>query len=305
MRGAAMANTPGSAKDRLPRWVKDLANHTTRRYALSTSRDRPFPDFLIIGSKRGGTTSLFNYLLMHPGVLGLFPQNRAKKSTDYFFAGHHHLGDPWYRSHFHSERFRQYRQRDLGYRPVSGEASPYYSWDPRIAARAYAVAPEIKAIMLLRNPVDRAWSHYQERTQNGVEPLDFVAALAAEPARLEGELERMAADSSFHSDAHDWYAYRSRGDYLPQILNWTAVFPRDQLLVVRSEDMYADVQGFFNTVCEFLELPSHRLPKNKTFNASRAGNTIPPEAAEDLREYFAPKVRALETYLEQPMGWSV
>ena len=72
-------------KDRSPRWVKDSANAATRRYALTTVARRPAPDFLIIGTKRGGTTSLFNYLLMHPGVLGLYPQSRGKKSTDYYF----------------------------------------------------------------------------------------------------------------------------------------------------------------------------------------------------------------------------
>ena len=161
---------------------------------------------------------------MHPGVLGLFPQNRARKSTDHFFGSNHELGEDWYRSHFHTERYRDRLRRELGYRPVSGEASPFYAWDPRIAGRAYQSAPRVKAIMLLRNPVKRAWSHYQERTQNGVEPLDFAHALACEPTRLEGELERMASDELYHSDAYDWYSYRSRGDYLPQILNWTSVF---------------------------------------------------------------------------------
>lgn len=62
-------------KDRSPRWVKDVANVSTRMAALATVHQRQMPDFLITGTKRGGTTSLFNYLLMHPGVLGLFPQN--------------------------------------------------------------------------------------------------------------------------------------------------------------------------------------------------------------------------------------
>jgi hypothetical protein len=301
---AVMSNTPGAAKDKMPRWAKDLANSATRRYALATVADRPVPDFLIIGTKRGGTTSLFNYLLMHPGVLGLFPQNRAKKSTDFFFGSNHGLGDEWYRSHFHAERYRNGLRRHLGYRPLSGESSPFYSWDPRIAGRAYQTAPKVKAIMLLRDPVKRAWSHYLERRQNGVEPLSFVDALACESMRLEGELERMASDESYHSDAYDWYGYRSRGDYLPQILNWTSVFPGEQLLVVRSEDMYADVQGLFDRVCAFLDLPTYALPTDRTFNASKPSEVMPSEAAKELRDYFAPRVRELETHLDQPMAWS-
>ncbi|MDN5855086.1 MAG: sulfotransferase domain-containing protein, partial [Actinomycetia bacterium] len=180
-------------KDASPRWLKDLANGVTRTYATRTASMRPVPDFMVVGTKRGGTTSMFRYLLMHPGILGLYPQSRDKKGTEYFFR--HTIEDSaWYRSHFHTETYRRLRERRLGYRPLSGEASPYYLWDPRIAGRVQAVAPNIKTIVLLRDPVKRAWSHYQERVANGVEPLPFGEALRLEPTRLEGELERMQSD---------------------------------------------------------------------------------------------------------------
>src|SRR5690625_4137892 len=156
-------------KDASPRWLKNLANGVTRTYATRTASLRPVPDFMVIGTKRGGTTSMFRYLLMHPGVLGLYPQSRGKKGTEYFFR-HTTEDDAWYRSHFHTETYRRTRERRLGYRPLSGEASPYYLWNPRVAARVHAVAPHIKSIVLLRDPVKRAWSHYQERVANGVEP---------------------------------------------------------------------------------------------------------------------------------------
>ncbi|GGD05243.1 sulfotransferase domain-containing protein [Nocardioides daphniae] len=290
-------------KDRSPRWLKDSANVTTRAYARATVGQRPAPDFLIIGTKRGGTTSLFNYLLMHPGALGLFPQSRGKKSTDYFFK-ELDRGPEWYRSHFHTEAHRERMQRRLGHRPISGEASPYYLWDHRVAGEVHAIAPEVKAIALLRDPVERAWSHYHERRKNGVEPLSFVDALAAEPTRLEGELERMAADRTYYSEAHDWYTYRSRGIYLPSLENWWSTFGREQLLVLRSEDLYADVQGTFDTVCEFLGLPQHRLPDTKAFNG------IAPSAIDDdavraeLAEFYAPHNAALEAALGRSMGWT-
>ena len=290
-------------KDRSPRWVKDAANASTRAYALATARDRPPPDFLVIGTKRGGTTSMFNYLLMHPGVLGLFPQSRGKKSTDYFFK---ELGrDPrWYRSHFHTEAYRRQRARSLGYRPVGGEASPYYLWDPRIASRIHDVAPQVRAIALLRDPVERAWSHYQERVENDVEPLSFEDALAAEAARTEGESERMAADPTYYSEAHDWYTYRARGVYLPQLLNWTSVFPSEQLLVLRSEDLYADVQGTVDAVAAFLGLPPAVLPNRKPFNASKVRSTVPPVVREELAAYYAPHNQALEEHLGRSLDWT-
>ena len=289
-------------KDRSPRLVKDIANGVTRRYALATVSRRTLPDYLVIGTKRGGTTSMFNYLMMHPGILGLFPQSRGRKSSDYFFKNLHQ-GPEWYRSHFHTRGYRSWLTRRLGYAPVAGEASPYYVWDPRIAGRAHQLNPRLKAIVLLRDPVERAWSHYQERRNNGVEPLSFDQALEAEPDRMAGELERMAEDPTYYSTTHDWYAYRQRGVYLPQLRNWLSVFPTEQLLVLRSEDMYADVQQVFDRVCDFLGVPPHVLPTTKPFGAGR-GKQMPESSRAALIDYFHEPNLQLEEFLGRPMEWS-
>lgn len=289
-------------KDRSPRWAKDVANSITRRYALATVGMRTRPDFLVIGTKRGGTTSLFNYLMMHEGVLGLFPQSRGRKSSDYFFKNVTE-DQAWYRSHFHTRAYRDRLARRLGYEPVAGEASPYYVWDPRIAARAYDVNPELKAVLLLRDPVKRAWSHYQERVANGVEPLSFGDALEAEQSRTAGELDRMSADPTYYSEAHDWYSYRSRGIYLPQIENWRQTFPHDQLLVLRSEDLYADVQGTFDEICAFLGVPSVPLPTTRTFGAGK-GDPMPDEPRRALTAFYAEHNARLASYLGRDLGWS-
>lgn len=294
---------PGELKDRAPRWVKDVANVSTRTYGMASAPMRPVPDFLIVGTKRGGTTSMFSYLMRHPGVLGLFPQSRGKKSTDYFFK-ETRRGDSWYRSHFHTSVYRSRLAKRLGYEPVGGEASPYYLWDPRIAARVHAVAPGVKSIVLLRDPVERAWSHYQERTENGVEPLSFEAALAAEPARTDGELDLMLADPEYYSEAHDWYAYRQRGVYLPQLRHWVSVFGSDRVLVLRSEDMYADVQSVYDTTCEFLGLPRHRLPNKAPVNASRVKSSVPEPCRSELARFYAPHNRELEAFLGRSMSWT-
>jgi hypothetical protein len=289
-------------KELSPRRLKDAANWSTRRWGMLTVSGRPSPDFLIVGTKRGGTTSLFNYLLMHPGILGLYPQLRGRKSTDYFFKNYERGAD-WYRSHFHTRAYRNRVASRLGYQPVSGEASPYYMWDPRIAARVRAQSPQVKAIALLRDPVERAWSHYQERVQNGVEPLPFTEALAAESRRTGDELATMERDPRYHSDAHDWYSYRARGVYLPQLENWLSVFPREQLLVLRSEDMYSDVQQVFDEVCGFLGIPTVPLPTKKTFNAS-ARAPMPDDARDDLSSFYRPHNERLAAYLGWDSAWS-
>lgn len=292
-----------SAHKAAPRWLKDVANVSTRRYGMLTAGDRPMPDYLIVGAKRAGTTSLFNYLVRHPGVLQMFPQVRGTKSTDFFFPGSGR-SERWYRSHFATERYRRRRARELGYRPLSGEASPYYVWDPRIAPVVRAAAPDVRAILLLREPVRRAWSHYQERVQNGVEPLSFRDALDAEEERLAGVRERMAADPTYYSTAFDFHSYRSRGDYLPQIRNWLEHFPAEQLLVLRAEDLYGDTQTTFDQVCDFLRLPRIEMPTRSSFNATWRTRDLPPEAeAAELAEWFAPRNAALEEFLGRDLGW--
>lgn len=290
-------------KDQAPRWLKDLANVSTRAYALGTVGLRPAPDYLVIGSKRGGTTSLHNYLLGHPGVLGLFPQSRGKKSTDFFFPSEQRrLG--WYRSHFHTGAYRTLRKRQLGHRPLSGEASPYYVWDPRVAPRIREAVPHVKAILLLRDPVERAWSHYWERRVNGVEPLSFPDAIASEDARTGGELERMMVDPDYYSAPYDFYTYRQRGHYLPQILNWLAHFPPEQLLIMVSEEMYEDPQRAFDRVCRFLELPEVRLSgATRKYNSVQQG-TMDAQVRRRLTAEFTEPNHALETFLGRKLPWS-
>lgn len=290
-------------KDASPRWMRDTADRISRQYGLATSGRRTLPDYLIIGTKRGGTTSLYNYLLRHPGVMRMFPESRDLKSTDFFFRrGEHSVG--WYTSHFPTTSERTRLASRLGYQPVCGEASPYYCWDPRIASYAREVAPDIKAIMLVRDPVRRAWSHFQERVQNGVEPLTFADALRAEDDRLEGERERMASNPGYYSTAFDWYSYRSRGEYLPQIENWLKHFPASQLLVIRSEDLYADTQNTFDRVSTFLRLPTMQMPTRKTFNATwRTKDDVPAEARGILARHYAEHNERLAQFLGRQMDW--
>lgn len=290
-----------AVKDLAPRWVKDVANATTRQYAVSTSRWRPWPDFLLVGTKRGGTTSLFNYLLQHPGVLGMFPQARGLKSPAYFFE-RYALGDRWYRSHFHTETYRRGVARQLGYRPSSGESSPYYLYDPRIAERVGTTMPGVKVIALLRHPVKRAFSQYQDNAKNGVDPLSFEDALAAESSRVDGEVARMLAEPNYYSYAHDFFSYRDRGVYLPQVERWYDALPAEQLLVLPSEAFYADEQAVFDKVCAFLGLPGYELPAKKRLNHVPAPR-IEDATWEALSEFYAPHNAALAERLGPDFRW--
>ncbi|REE96159.1 sulfotransferase [Thermomonospora umbrina] len=288
-------------KNRSPRWAKDAANGLTRAYAVRTADRRHLPDFLIIGAKRAGTTSLWNYLLQSPLVMPMYPASRGIKSPGYFYVNHHR-GDDWYRSHFATEQELDRLEAALGHRPVTGEACPYYMYYEPTVERVRALLPDVKIIVSLRDPVRRAYSHYWERVGAGTEHLGFEEALAAEPERLRGEREKMAADPGYYSRAHDFFTYRDRGIYAPQLEPWLEAFPRERFLIVAAEDMYRDEQAAMDRVTAFLGLPPHPLRVARRHNHLPA----PPmnaDTRDELVEFYRPHNRRLHTLLGTDFGW--
>src|SRR5947209_1159841 len=160
--------------------------HRARRI-LTSARDqwnlrsadrRALPDFLIIGAQKAGTTSLYRYLAAHPDIVA------STRKEVHFFDINFWRGEWWYRSLFPLRR-RLQRRPPLRNRPaITGEASPYYLFHPFAPERAAQLLPDAKLIVLLRDPVERAWSHYRHEVANGRETMTFPDALAAEPARL-------------------------------------------------------------------------------------------------------------------------
>lgn len=239
-------STPGVAATDLVKWA-------LREAAILDPRDRPPPDFLVIGSKRGGTTSLWSYLNQHPGVLPLFPRAEKIKGT-YFFDEGWDRGVTWYLSHFPTRGHRDRVARRLGYPPVTGEASPYYLYHPLAPARAKAVAPDALVIALLRDPVERAFSHWKER-RNHTEDLSFEAALEAEQDRTAGSEERILADPRHISFPHRHQTYVAQSRYAPMLRRWLDRFGPERVLVEAAETFYAAPATFMREVTGRLGLP--------------------------------------------------
>jgi Sulfotransferase domain len=302
-----MSSVERIAKKVVPVPVKDGAKRALRGLAVGTSPVRQLPDFLIIGTKRGGTTSMWRYLLRHPLVAPMFPATQNIKSP-HFFDLHYDNGVAWYRSHFPSAAYRRRVQRQLGRAPVAGEASPYYLFHPRAAERAAEVVPDAKVIVLLRNPVERAWSHYWERVNAGTEPLSFEEAIEREPSRLAGEVERILADPRYTSPAHDHFSYLARGRYLEQLEPWLQRFPRERICILRSEDFYADPQKVYNQVLEFLGLPSAELDASRRYSvvptSVRRVERMDEATRRRLVEWYAVHNRRLEAALGMELCWS-
>lgn len=271
--------------------------------ATATASERALPEFLIVGTKRGGTTSLYNYVLSHPDVAPLVP-TRQKLKGAYFFDVNFDRGERWYRSHFALRRTMEQQSAKTGRRAITGEATPYYLYHPAAAQRAAATVPLAKIIILLRDPVERAYSHYKERWRQGVEPLPFADAIEAEAGRLAGETERLLTDPSYRSIAHQMFSYVDQGRYLDGLKRWQEHFPAEQILILRSEDLYEDPAATVTRTQEFLGLKPVDAGPYKAWNKHAAAE-MDDYLRHRLVEALSADVKALEAHLDRPMDWSV
>ena len=234
---------------------------TSAKYKPTPMKQTPKPpDFIIIGTQKGGTTSLYNYLIQHPQIAPA-----TQKEVHYFDLNFHKSPD-WY--------YAQFPQPQNGSHKITGEASPYYIFHPQVPGRIYDLCPQVKIIALLRNPVERAISHYYYYIKIQYETLSLEEAIASEPERLKGEIEKLLANPNYYSYQHQHYSYLSRGIYADQLPAWMKLFPKSQISIIKSEDLYSNPSEIFNTVLEFLELPPHQLQTYEKYNATQ----YPPSA---------------------------
>jgi hypothetical protein len=249
------------------------------------------PNFIVIGAQKAGTTSLHAYLSEHPQVLP-----SATKEIHYFDLNYS-KGEGWYR-----RRFLSLAETARSKRAISGEASPYYLFHPLVPSRIAETVPSAKLIALLRDPVARAYSHYQHNLRKGREQSSFADAIAREmDAGASNEKEILASDAVRNSPHQD-FSYLARGRYAEQLERFFARFPREQILILRSEDLFEDPAAALCEVARFLELkelPRRALPVRNAGNYRRS--EIPEEGF--LRDYFAPHNQRLYALLGRNLEW--
>lgn len=190
-----------------------------------------------------------------------------------------------------------------GQRTITGEASPYYIFHPHAAKRAAATVPEAKIVALLRNPVDRAYSHYWHNVRDGLEVLSLDEAIDAEEQRISEERERLTNDESYYSKIHRSYSYLSRGIYVDQLKNWYAHFGISQVLILESGELFKDPSGTANRVQEFVGLPARALTPNQEKRNEGEYAPMAPKNRQRLKEFFEPHNRRLYEYLGVDLGW--
>lgn len=265
---------------------------------MLTASSRVLPDFIIIGAQKAGTTSLFAYLTEHPDVRpGLYKEV-------HFFDLQFDRGERWYRSVFPQRRSLARPSSPTGRTTaITGEASPYYLFHPLAAERAAQVSPQSRLIVLLRDPIARAWSHYRHEVAAGREQLSFEDAIAAEPERLRGAEEAVRSNGPEElCQRHRNCSYVSRGRYAEQLAPWLRLFPRERILILRAEDLFADPAASWSRVQSFLDLPAHR-PREFAVHNLGPGGDLPPATRAALEELYREPDRQLVELLGPEFQW--
>jgi len=267
------------ALDPTPR--ADDQDHATLQWPCP---DRLRPSAVIIGAQKCGTTSLFKYLREHPRIRA----PRTKESR--YFDKRWDRGLEWYARQFP-------RRRPLPGSQTTIDASPASLFDPQAPARAARTLPDATIIVLLRNPIDRAYSHYRHNIRRGRAVDSFEAEIEKEPERVQRAVATLQTQGRYINKDFFHASYLTRGQYAGQIRAWLEHFDPSRTIILQSEAMFADPQRSLDAVTDRLGLPRHRLRNPEAHGFGGAHDPVKPETRAALERYFAPFNRELAELL--------
>lgn len=227
----------------------------------------PYPDFVIVGAPKAGSTALHTALLNHPALFLCEP-----KEPKYFLTagarprGHGQRGP----GDAHSAREWVWRARDYEalFAPAQpgtlrGESTPFYLWSRDAHRRMAEVIPAAKLIAVIRDPVERAYSNWTHLWADGLEPEpDFLTACRLEAKRV----------------AEGWapfWRYIELGRYGEQLAHLYEYFPPEQVLVVRYRDVLDEPATTLDTVCAFLGIETGVVTRIPPSNVGRWADDTP------------------------------
>ena len=250
-------------------------------------------DFLCIGTQKGGTTSLQAYLRRHDHLV--VPDHELHFFDDETLNWHHPDFERYHIHFLHPDRPTQAcsatsARDEQAQRRLHGEVTPIYLyWEPCME-RIHHYNPAIKLIVLLRNPLARAYSHWAMERERGWEELPFAEAIRQEPRRCqEGPRGQ-----------HRVYSYLDRGRYAVQLRRLFRFFPRSQVLILRSEQLFKAPTATLRQVTEFLGIVPY--PSLNPIHARRGiyPESIPQEVWQTMASIMEGEISALEELL----GWN-
>lgn len=288
-----MSNISPNSSGTIKPTVHDL--YKISLFRRVTASFRALPDYLIIGAQKAGTTTVYDNLIKHPGVLP------CDIKEVHFFDRNWKKGVKWYKAHFPYSTSLKERDNQ-GNALITGEGSPYYLYHPLVPERVKQTVPNTKFIVVLRNPVERAYSHYQHEVRKGREPLSFEEAIEAESRRLAGEESKIISNPGYLSFAHQHHSYVSRGFYATQLKSWFKVFPKEQFFILTNEDLANDFSRIFEDLQAFLGLPTFEIQSAKRSNVGNY-NRLDEVLVNRLSDIYREPNKELEGLLNRQLNW--
>ena len=255
---------------------------------MADSRPRQ-PDFFILGGMKCGTTSLFNYLAQHPRILP-----PAAKELHYY--DEHH-----YRGRGLDDYLGNFPVR--GADTLSGEATPFYLTHPHAPAWLSRDFPAAKLIVLMRDPVARFWSQYQQMYSKGRITGSAKEVIALELEQGEQEWQKVLADPGLPVTGLKRCSLLRRGRYAEQLLRWFEHVPRDRFLLLFTEDLLADRRAVVDRTLEFLGLETAPGMDLAALHHTRKYPPVPVGLRQRLEEHYAPANRQLAELLGEEPPW--
>lgn len=259
------------------------------RVRIATAKLRALPSFFIVGAMKSGTSSLFSHLCRCEGMVPPY-----RKETHYFGAGlRAGRSLDWYRAHFPLMPL-------FGPGSVTGEATPGYCFEPGTAEAIHALKPDARIVFVLRDPVERAISHYFHEVRMGRETLPIEDAIHLEGARLEAA--RAAGPAGTDTLLHASYA--ARGRYHEQLARYLSVFPEERVLVVGARRLFERPAECVAEVAGFLGLsPSSEAVMFPARNQGTNRSAVPEGVRRHLADHFAPHNEALWDLIGRRLEW--
>jgi len=268
------------------------------KFRKITSAARALPDFVIIGAPKSGTTHMYGSLGAHPHVIPAL-----RKEIDYFSDMRvRRFGTLWYRSYFPSVPHMYYLSKKYGARMVCGEASTSYLFHPLAPKYMREALPDVKLLVMLRNPVDRAYSDYNMWLRYGMEGLRFEDAVRLEQERVSEDREKVMSDPGHRWFGFYRFSYLGKGVYADQLENWFRYYDRSRFLITTTEMMKTDPQKSLNDAFGFLGLAPFQADVSKKLNVG-SYKKMNSKTRDELLDYFRPHNERLYRLLGRSFDW--
>lgn len=257
----------------------------------ATSFLRPLPDFVVIGTQKSGTTSLYQYLNQHSKI-----KMALEKETHYFDLNYE-KGTKWYRS-----LFPIVNKEKKGV--IVGDNTPNYFFHPHVPERIHKLLPDAKLIVLLRNPTERAISNYFHDVKKKREKLSIMEALLAEDERTKDEYEKMKNDKNYNSYNAINFSYKARGIYIEQLKRYEKYFSKNNILVLSSEELFSNPNEIMLKIYKFLGLDVSTEKIDFTpHNIGIKKGKVSDEVFEYLNKFYAKYNQDLYEHIGMDFGW--